>query len=266
MSAKPAASLTMRRIRRHIRQQRRRRDRRYRLGDIMHFHKDEEGQAMTEFAIILPALLFLVFGILQLMLITNASYMLSLANFYALRTGVVHYELYQYRLETGNLENKMKEAAVETLLPILPRLFRDPVNYGLTVMLEVRGLSGIIINTRPNVGSSIATSDGTNWLECQTEMPYHLFVPFAGAIIASIHHWSRWGIDVSNRWFLGEGIMIREHPYSWGHPLWPYMWMKSLNYNFQTTRSPAGTSRQVQRHYMAIARRIYRTGNGRQNQ
>ena len=255
MSAETRTSFFIRQIQSQIRRKRRKK---HCLEEVGNFPRDEQGQAMTEFTIILPVLLFLVFGILQLMLISNASYMLNLANYYALRTGVVHYELYQYDFESSpsDLEAKMKEAAVKELLPIMPRLLRDPVKYFMTAV-------PVVLNTRPDVGQNIAESDRTNWLACQTEMPFHLYVPFAGAIIASIFHWSEWGINPSNR-LLEEGILIREHPLSLGHPLWPYIWMKSRNYDFQNTRAPSNSTNLKDMHQMAIARRIYRSNNGPQ--
>lgn len=240
-------TLLMRQIQRSIDE---RRARRYHTSDVRRLPKDEEGQAMTEFCIILPLLLFLIFGILQLMLISNAAYMLNLANYYALRTGVVHFENYQYGLESGDLEDKMRDEAIRVLSPILPRLMRDPLHYFMTTV-------PIVLNTEPDVSNRIPEGSTDNWLSCQTEMPFHLYVPFAGGIIASIYWWGEWGVSPSNR-LISEGIYIREHPIGMFHPLWPYIWMRTLNYDYSNSRSPGNNIEMVDHHRMAIARRIYR--------
>jgi hypothetical protein len=237
-------TLLMRQIQRRI--ERKRRGPRHKLRELFSFHKNEQGQAMSEFCIILPLLLFLVFGIIQLMLITNASYLLNLANFYALRAGVANFEIYQYELASGTLENKMKDAAKDVLEPILPGYF---TYHGQLTRMTIK------INTAPDV-SSISQNNRDRWLECQTSMSYHLFVPFAGTILAHIYHWGNW---INTPW-AGEGILVRRPFWSWaGHPLWPYIDMRTLNYDFERLgRSPSPTEAQIMRHKMAIGRRIYR--------
>ena len=174
-------SLLMRQIQRRI--ERQRRGPRHKLRELFSFHKNEQGQAMSEFCIILPLILFLVFGIIQLMLITNASYLLNLANFYALRAGVANFEIYQYELvDHGTLEQKMEDAATDVLEPILPGRFTWE---GQLTRATIN------IETVPDV-SSISSNNTDRWLECQTSMSYHLFVPFAGTILSHIYHWGSW--------------------------------------------------------------------------
>lgn len=241
-------TLLMRQIQRRID---RRRKPRHKLRELLTFHKCEQGQAMSEFCIILPLLLFLVFGIIQLMLITNASYLLNLANFYALRAGVANFEIYQYDLvDSGTLEQKMIDAATDVLEPILPGRFTLP---GFWARNEIQ------VNTVPEV-DSISANNRDRWLECQTEMQYNLFVPFAGAIMAHIFHWGSWATNPATSRMVGEGILVRKPFWSWtGHPLWPYIDMRTLNYDFERLgRSPDNTEAQIMRHKMAIGRRIYR--------
>jgi Flp pilus assembly pilin Flp len=60
---------------------------------VNRFIKDEDGQSMVEFVIVMPLFLFLVLAIIQFMLIANAAYFVNYANFMAMRTAVAHYEM-----------------------------------------------------------------------------------------------------------------------------------------------------------------------------
>jgi len=59
---------------------------------VRRFFRDESGQSMVEFIVVIPMLLFLVMGIVQFSLNTIASYFANLGNFYALRSAAVIYE------------------------------------------------------------------------------------------------------------------------------------------------------------------------------
>ena len=109
-----ASSGLMRRILRRIE---RKRHPRHRLREALRFHQDTEGQAMAEFCVILPVLLFLILGIIQMMLIANASYLLNLANFYALRTGVSVLGMLD-----GNAEDTSVEAETEVSIKLIAQM------------------------------------------------------------------------------------------------------------------------------------------------
>ena len=52
--------------------------------------RDEDGQALVEGALVLPAMTFLVIGIIQLVMIQHARVMTEYAAYQAVRAGIVH--------------------------------------------------------------------------------------------------------------------------------------------------------------------------------
>ncbi|MBN1516575.1 hypothetical protein JXA32_08395 [Candidatus Sumerlaeota bacterium] len=263
-------SLMMNHIQSHIH---RRRKRPNRLHELRDFGKNQSGQALTEFCIILPLLLFLIFGNIQVMLIANAQSFMNLANFYALRTGIVHYERYQYSLQESsdenNLQSKMRQGALDALAPVLPRYWYDSFDLSAMAMaIWARTTIHFNIETIPDVSSSISANDRTNWLQCRVKhFDYCCYVPFAGGIIASLHWWSvTLPAAINNDWakeIMGRnefsGIAIRPFIGLPNDPMWPYIRMQTKNYNFQSSRSPSNDTDLLNYHRMAIARRIYRT-------
>ena len=242
------------------------RSQRNKLNELKSFHKDEDGQAMTEFVIMIPFLLFMILGTIQFTLIANASYFVKLANFYALRTGVVHFEQIQFRLDGGNnLETLMKDEAIRVLLPTMPNFFQEVLNYILT---EQTVDLDIGTNRTNNLGGNPNANDTSSWLTCNTEYMFHLYVPFAGGIIANIWWWTNRSIlpgFINNQILRQNNLFVRDAQFlaiidspTAGIFLWPCIPIKSRNWNFRSTRNPGDNVAWLERHTMAIQRRIYR--------
>src|SRR5512138_1904755 len=78
---------------------------------VRRFRKAEAGQALVETAIIMPVMVFVVLGALQVMLIEHGKIMTEYAAYNAARAGIVH---------NGNW-NVMRNAAMIATLPLYQR-------------------------------------------------------------------------------------------------------------------------------------------------
>ncbi|MCG3172036.1 MAG: hypothetical protein GMKNLPBB_00181 [Myxococcota bacterium] len=77
----------------------------------LRFHRDEDGQAIVESAIILPLMIFTVLGVIQLTMIQHAKVMNEYAAYQAARAGIVW---------NGD-QNRMTNAALISLVPTMGR-------------------------------------------------------------------------------------------------------------------------------------------------
>ncbi len=144
---------------------------------MQRFQSDEEGAVFLEFLIVLYAWMFVLFGVIQVGLIVIASFYVNYANFMALRTAAVHYELYEATWESkSKFDNTCRDAAVAALAPIERFYWKNPY-------------SGFMswINAQNRTTFTWRTTGGSPPTIIEGSLSYRFFlvVPFVNRVIAA---------------------------------------------------------------------------------
>jgi Flp pilus assembly pilin Flp len=132
---------------------------------LFRFVRDENGQAMTEFVIIMPLLLFLVMGIVQFALNAMGSYVLTLGNFYAMRSASVTMEYEDLGISGFSTEDDSTSTARYMMSPAW-LVKGDPA-------LTVEAVLSISV-TNERDGNNVTT---------QTEFDFPMVIPIARNVI-----------------------------------------------------------------------------------
>lgn len=148
---------------------------------VRRFSRDENGQAMTEFVIVMPLFLFLVMAIMQFSLNAMGTYVLTLGNFYALRTASVTQEYADLNFSGFNVVNDARETA----------------RY---VMSPAWCVKGDFLLTLDSYNSVTVTSQRQgNEVQVQTTFNYPMVIPIARNVIGAAHRLNQ-GNTVSSTW------------------------------------------------------------------
>jgi hypothetical protein len=143
------------------------------------FLADESGAVFLEFLIVLFAFMFILFGVIQVALISMASLFANYANFMALRTASVQYELFEDNfISQAALDLRCRATAAAALGPMEAYLYRHPTDITANADLQTR----LTFTTRtrdPQVNGRPAVIQG------RLQYQYYLIVPFAGNVIAA---------------------------------------------------------------------------------
>jgi len=153
------------------------------------FVDDQDGQSMVEFVVVLPVFLFLVMGIVQFMMITNAAYMLNYGNFMAMRTAVANWEM----STVGRKDIQPGGGGAAAALPSNVRSeAKKTLQYCLLPVAYFKGdkiTSLIFLNLaapKMELGREGNANLNQNWLESFSEYRYPLMIPLANSIIYAI--------------------------------------------------------------------------------
>lgn len=149
------------------------------------FLKDEDGQSMVEFIVIMPILLFLIMGIVQFMLMANVSYFLHYGNFMAMRTASARWEM--------SVVGKPGQGGQITKIPnaVIQEAERT-LRYCLLPVAYIRGdklNSLLLLSMTAKVRMALdAPNNNTpaDWIQAYSEYRYPLYIPLAKDVIYAI--------------------------------------------------------------------------------
>ena len=119
---------------------------------------DETGAVFLEFLIVLFPFMFILFGTIQIGLIATASFYTNYANFMALRTAAVRWELKENNIESSsNFNLRCKLAAMAAIQPIEHFWYKNPFDAG--AQLDVANRVRVTIEA---VNDNFTGPSGTN--------------------------------------------------------------------------------------------------------
>lgn len=148
---------------------------------VRRFTRDENGQAMTEFVIVMPLFLFLVMAIMQFSLNAMGTYMLTLGNFYALRTAAVTQEYADLNLSGFNVVNDARQTA----------------RYVMTPAWVVKGDIALSLDSYNSI--AVTSQRQGNEVQVQTTFNYPMVIPIARNVIGAAHRLNQ-GNTVRGTW------------------------------------------------------------------
>ena len=143
--------------------------------------RNEEGVVFLEFILVLYAFLFVLLGVVQIALMSMASFYTNYGNFMALRTAAVWYEPYQNDfISKSDFESKCKEGALMAMAPIERYYYK-------TEGFSARSKALNRIKFIYEEDTSITDSDGrAGMMKGRLEYDYQLWVPFVGRVISGL--------------------------------------------------------------------------------
>lgn len=169
---------------------------------LIKFPAEENGAVMVEFIIVAPLFLFLIVSILQFMAIAHVDALLQYANFMALRSGIVHYELIDIKDKIGmssedpqeELTRIMEDAAWRAMGPVAHSIpgYEDiypeedrPLPGSPAGIMQSDNKRGLRVKTQ-----MINVSDDCPflpfWLSSSTEIDVGMAFPFVGRVIEAL--------------------------------------------------------------------------------
>jgi hypothetical protein len=160
------------------------------LGRLL---REEDGAMFLEFLIVLFPFMFILFGVIQVGLIVMASFYTNYANFMALRTASVWYEMKEDGFISQNeLIQKCEETAGAALGPIEPYIYRhyyQPINRftaaGITGEAFVQKLLLRLLRVKFNLTEGTKVGGKPVTIKGVLDYEYPLVAPFAGGVIAA---------------------------------------------------------------------------------
>jgi hypothetical protein len=154
-------------------------------GVLKDFVRDETGAVFLEFLIVLFSFLFILFGVIQVALIAMASFFTHYANFMALRTAAVQYELFEDDfISESDFENKCRDTAAAALGPMEAYVYHHDFDILAKFWLRQRVNFEYEADAGAHPGGG-GPAPKPVVIKGHLEYDYYLIVPFAGNVIAA---------------------------------------------------------------------------------